>query len=63
MYILTTKVVVDTPPIDWKMAHSKNSAIPDQPVSSWEITAKNSPAIAMVTTAKRTGFRPILEPK
>ena len=63
MYILTTKVVVATFPIDWQTAHRRKNANSNQYLRICEIMMENWPAIAITSTPKRTGFRPTLEPK
>ena len=63
MYMLTTKVVVATFPIDWQTAHRRKNMNSNQYLKICEIMMENWPAIAITSTPKRKGFRPILEPK
>ena len=63
MYMLTTKVVVDTFAIDWQTAHRRKNANSNQYLRICEIMTEIWPAIAMTSTPKRTGFLPTLEPK
>jgi hypothetical protein len=63
MYMLTTKFIVVTFPIDWQTAHRRKKVNSNQYLRVCEIMTENWPAIAMTSIPKRTGFRPTLELK